>query len=79
LQAGSFKNFDQADRRKASLALLGASANIQRVTLHDNEVWYRVRIGPFNDLKKLDNIRVLLYKNNINAIPLKVKPKKNNG
>ncbi len=75
LQAGSFKGFDQADRRKAKLALLGATAKIQRVTIYENEVWYRVRIGPFNDLKKLNNVRVLLNKNNINAIPLKVKSK----
>jgi len=73
LQAGSFKSFDQADRRKAKLALLSVTANIQRVTINDNEVWYRVRIGPFSDLNKLNKIRVQLFKQNINAIPLKVK------
>ena len=76
LQAGSFKRYDQADRRKAKLALLGVTANIQRVTLHDNEVWYRVKVGPFNDLKRVNNIRTKLFKNNINAIPLKVRPEK---
>jgi cell division protein FtsN len=76
LQAGSFKRHDQADRRKAKLALLGVSATIQRVTILDNEVWYRVKIGPFNDLKRVNNIRTKLFKNDINAIPLKVRPEK---
>jgi cell division protein FtsN len=76
LQAGSFKRHDQADRRKAKLALLGVNATIQRVTIHDNEVWYRVKIGPFDDLKRLNNIRTKLFKNDINAIPLKVRPGK---
>jgi len=73
LQAGSFKSFNQAERRKAKLALLGAKAVVQRVTIKKNDVWYRVRIGPFNDLKKLNSVRSLLYKNNISAIALKVK------
>jgi len=76
LQAGSFKRYDQADRRKAKLALLGVNANIQRVTLNDNEVWYRVKVGPFDDLDRVNNIRTQLFKNDINAIPLKVRPGK---
>ena len=76
LQAGSFRRHEQADRRKAKLALLGVSATIQRVTIHDNEVWYRVKIGPFDDLKRINNIRTKLFKNDINAIPLKVRSEK---
>lgn len=74
LQAGSFKRYEQADRRKAKLALLGVTAGIQRVTINDNEVWYRVRVGPTDDLKYLGKVRVMLFKNNISAIALKVMP-----
>lgn len=71
LQAGSFRQYEQADRLKASLALLGIEANIQKVTV-DNDTWHRVRIGPFTDRKQLNVVRQRLEDNNINAVTLKV-------
>lgn len=76
LQTGSFKTKKQAERRKAKLAMLGVSSSIQRVTINDKEIWYRVRVGPTEDFKQLDKIRTLLFKNNITAIALSVKPGK---
>jgi cell division protein FtsN len=49
LQAGSFSASADADRMQANLALLGFASHVQRVTLDDN-VFYRVRIGPIGDL-----------------------------
>jgi cell division protein FtsN len=71
LQAGSFRKYEQADRLKASLALLGIVAEIQRVTV-DNDTWHRVRIGPFSDRNELNVVRRQLEDNHINAITLKV-------
>lgn len=71
LQAGSFNDFQQADRLKARLALLGVQAHIQNVTV-DNKSWHRVRIGPFTDRKALNNVRSRLKENKIEAITLKV-------
>jgi cell division protein FtsN len=71
LQAGSFRQYEQADRLKASLALLGIEADIQKVTV-DSDTWHRVRIGPFTDRNKLNVVRQRLEDNNINAITLKV-------
>lgn len=71
LQAGSFRQYEQADKLKASLALLGLEAEIQKVTV-DNDTWHRVRIGPFTDRKELNVVRQRLEDNNINAITLKV-------
>lgn len=71
LQAGSFSQFDEADKLKAHLALLGVEAQIQRVSV-DNKTWHRVRIGPFNDRQSLNVTRQRLQKNNIEAITLKV-------
>jgi cell division protein FtsN len=48
LQAGSFNQFEEADKLKAHLALLGVEAQIQKVSV-DNKTWHRVRIGPFTD------------------------------
>ncbi len=52
LQAGSFSRHADADRRKAQLGLLGIVSQIQKVSV-DDDVWYRVRIGPIDDLPEL--------------------------
>jgi cell division protein FtsN len=50
LQAGSYSTAADADRMKANLALLGYESHVQRVTLEDDDVFNRVRIGPIKDL-----------------------------
>jgi cell division protein FtsN len=57
LQAGSFQNHTDADRRKATLALLGVAASIQRVTIKENQTWYRVRVGPIDDINEVNRLR----------------------
>lgn len=71
LQAGAFRKFDDADRLKASLALLGVQANVQAATIN-NETWYRVRIGPYNNLDELNAVRMRLRENAINAVLVKL-------
>jgi len=48
LQVGSFTTFEDADRQKAKLALLGVIATIETSKGRDNALWYRVRIGPMS-------------------------------
>ncbi|MDQ1362919.1 MAG: hypothetical protein QG652_779 [Pseudomonadota bacterium] len=72
LQAGSFRNHADADNLKASLALLGVTSSIQSVTVN-NESWHRVRIGPFNDDKKLRDTLAILKNNNIHAMTMELK------
>jgi cell division protein FtsN len=57
LQAGSFQNHADADRRKATLALLGVTASIQRVTIKENQTWYRVRVGPLDNVNEVNRLR----------------------
>ena len=59
---------------KARLALIGISADIQRVTISGTDVWFRVRVGPFKDLKKLQGIRSRLAENNINFMLVRMRP-----
>lgn len=73
LQAGSFKEFNEADRLKANLALMGIQANIEKVTLNQTEVWHRVRIGPLTSEREMNKIRNQLRTKNIEPIMLKVK------
>jgi cell division protein FtsN len=70
LQAGSFRSLADADQLKARLALLGAQANIQEVSV--NEVkWHRVRIGPVQGARQADELRRMLLDNNIETLVLK--------
>ena len=57
LQAGSFRQREQADSLKAKLALQGVIADIQTVTINDGDTWHRVRIGPSHDLTELNRTR----------------------
>ena len=66
LQAGSFKQYQEADRMKASLALLGVQANIQKVKVN-NDTWHRVRIGPYTNLAELNDVRARLKKNDVDS------------
>lgn len=73
IQAGSFRNLEQADRLKAQLALQGIEASIQTVKINDNDTWHRVRIGPLNDLSALNRTRKRLQDNGIATIVVKDK------
>ncbi len=70
LQTGSFQNFADADRMKARLALLGLESTIQRISI-DSQTWHRVRIGPINDLDKVNEFRRRLWDDKVQFIVIK--------
>jgi cell division protein FtsN len=70
LQVGSYRNFTDADRVRAKLAIQGVESNIQKVSI-DNDVWHRVRIGPINNLNKLEETRRKLREAQIDALVIK--------
>lgn len=72
LQAGSFRSRQDAEKLKASVALLGLEASINQVSI-DNERWHRVRIGPVNNRSELNRNLNLLHSNNINAMAMELK------
>ena len=72
LQAGSFRNGEDADRLKASLALLGVQSSIQSVKIK-NDTWHRVRIGPFSNTVRLHETLKILKQNNIHAMTMELK------
>ncbi len=59
LQAGSYRNQEEADRVQAQLKKQGIDASVQRVAV-DEDVWHRVRIGPITDLAELNRLRARL-------------------
>ncbi len=71
VQAGSFRNHTDADRRKASIAFLGISAHIETVRKDDGSTLHRVRIGPVSGANKVKALRQRLQDNNIQSISIK--------
>ncbi len=71
LQAGSYRAHGDADRARAQLALLGVTAQIQRVVVGEAE-YHRVRVGPLSDLTQVNQLRERLRQNNIEAIVIRV-------
>ena len=70
LQAGSFSTYEDADRRRAELALHGIESKIQRVTI-DDSTYHRVRIGPTSDLDELNTLRSRLRAANIDVLRIR--------
>jgi len=73
LQAGSFRDFQEADRLKARLAFLGIEVHIEKVTLNSNDIWHRVRIGPLQSEREMNKIRSQLRGQQIEPVVMKVK------
>ncbi len=71
LQAGSYKNFADADRVRAKLALLGIESNVQKVSV-DNDTWHRIRIGPISKLDDLNRMRQILHKADVDVLVIRV-------
>jgi cell division protein FtsN len=71
LQAGSYKNFADADRIRAQLALQGVESKVQKVSV-DNDTWHRIRIGPISKLDELNRLRTLLRKADVDVLVIRV-------
>lgn len=72
LQVGSFREFEAADRLQAELALLGIDPEIQRVVINGQDIHYRVRVGPYQDMTRINAIRQRLRENNLEFMLLKL-------
>jgi cell division protein FtsN len=70
LQMGSFRNYVDADRLKASLALVGIQAEIQRVSIRGGDVYHRVRSGPY-DRVQVNALRAKLKQKKISSLVIK--------
>jgi cell division protein FtsN len=71
LQAGSYKNFADADRVRAQLALQGVESKVQKVSV-DNDTWHRIRIGPIAKLDELNRLRTILRKADVDVLVIRV-------
>jgi cell division protein FtsN len=73
LQAGSFKNSNDAEALRVKLLLLNLSASVETVNLGNGEKWHRVLVGPFTDSSSMAYARAKLAENAIDIVLLKRK------
>ena len=73
LQAGSFRNQKDADRRRAELILKGYQARIQPVDMDNGDTWHRVMIGPYDNINTLHRAQDKLAASGVETLPIQLK------
>lgn len=71
LQVGSYKDEADAESLKAKLALAGFEAVIQRVKI-DKGTYFRVRMGPYQSMRKLQLDKKRLAKQGVDTLTLRL-------
>lgn len=72
VQAGAFRKYKDADSLKARLIMMGFSPKIEKAVI-GLAVWYRVKMGPYNQLASVDAIQARLKSNKIDVLVIEVK------
>lgn len=67
LQAGSFRQAEDADRRRAELLLLGLDPKVEE-TQGSNGRWFRVVLGPFESRSAMARARSLTAQQDIDTL-----------
>lgn len=63
MQAGAFREYKEADRLRARLALMGIESRLEKAG-----VWTRVKMGPFSRMTSVNRISKQLKEQGINVI-----------
>lgn len=72
MQAGSFRDFSEADKLRARLALMGIESRVEKASIGD-VVWNRVKIGPYSRSSSVSVIKKRLKNSGIDVIVTEVK------
>jgi len=67
IQAGSSRDYKDADQLKAKLALMGIESKIQKAKV-ESVFWYRVKIGPYSQMGSVNSIMSRLQKNGMKPV-----------
>ncbi|TNF60931.1 MAG: sporulation protein [Burkholderiales bacterium] len=73
VQAGAYRNPDDAEAQRARLAMLGIEAVVSE-RLQSGQVFYRVRVGPFPQRETADLTKEQLAANGIDSALVRVQP-----
>lgn len=72
IQVASYRSQTEAEKQKASLALLGIESRIETVTIDGKDTFYRVRIGPDRNWQHVQATMTRLESNGIQALLVKL-------
>ncbi|CAA0079357.1 Cell division protein FtsN [Zhongshania aliphaticivorans] len=72
LQAGSFRQGEDADRRRAQILILGLDAKVESVEANGDR-WHRVYVGPFQSHNTLTDARTKLINESIDTLVIRQK------
>lgn len=72
LQVGSYNKASIAEKMKARLALKGFESAIQLINIQDQGQFYRVQVGPFTTMQRLEKANRQLGQLGFNTLRLKV-------
>jgi len=72
MQAGSFRDFSEADKLRARLALMGIESRVEKAKV-GNVVWNRVKMGPYTRSSSVSTIKKRLRKSGIDVIVTEIK------
>lgn len=73
IQAGSFKTQAQAEKLLVELTLLGLEPKIDKSRNASGNLWYRVRLGPFENRGTMTAVRSTIISNDLEAMVMKRK------
>lgn len=73
IQAGSFKRDEDAERRRAEVALSGEQAHVQTISIDGGAAYRRVRLGPYKSLAAANTARDKLRAAGIETILVKAR------
>jgi len=72
LQVAALSNLADADNLKARLALLSFESKIQELVTSDGRTLYRVRVGPYDELRTLEEVKVQLEEFNFEVTVVRI-------
>ena len=67
LQVAAFRSSKEADNLKAKLALAGFTSRVEKSDLEKDDIWYRVRLGPYESETELWATKTALNQHNFEA------------
>lgn len=73
IRVASYRSQADAENQKAALALIGAEARVEKVTIDNRDTFYRVIIGPEKNAARAQNLMQRLEENGIQAMLVRSK------
>jgi cell division protein FtsN len=73
LQAGAYRQQEDAESMKAKLSLLGYESRILNAQVN-GETLYRVRVGPYKQFEDMNKAKNRLSENKVEVTVIKIKP-----